>query len=138
MLERDPRKQECCWPRPLVIESAVRGKMLANSNGAAAEFLGFRAGDLADFHIDKSGLHARPAPWSPEPRDVSDYEYGRLPKAWMDLCPKRDRWFIAARSAKPQWSWAQIADQERQREDEVKGRYRDALKTILKRVARGI
>ena len=28
-------------------------------------------------------------------------------------------------------SWAQIADEERQREDEVQSRYKDALKVIL-------
>jgi hypothetical protein len=74
---------------------------LVSSKGAAGEYLKFRREDYDDFFIDRSELNARPAPWSPEPGDVSDYESGRLPRAWMDLCPARDRWILAARSLKP-------------------------------------
>ena len=136
VLEREVSYTNSAWPKPLQIEAQVREKMLVSSKGAAGEYLKFRREDYDDFHIDKSELNARPAPWSPEPRDVSDYESGRLPRAWMDLCPKRDRRIIAARSLKPPLAWWRIADEERMTEDEVQRRYWNALKTILKRVAK--
>ena len=83
MLEREVSYTNSAWPEPLQIEAQVREKMLVSSKGAAGEYLKFRREDYDDFHIDKSELNARPAPWSPEPRDVSDYEI-RTPAPRLD------------------------------------------------------
>ena len=131
VLERDSQSAQTLWLRALMVDARVIEKRLKASR--TGQLVGFRKSDYDDFYIDKSELNARPVPFCPTPRDISDYE-DKIVSRWLSYVPKRDRWYFAARSKLPPLSWRQIADEEREHEHVIKGRYRDALKAILRQV----
>jgi hypothetical protein len=133
---RSGAKSEVLWLKCLQVEArVVEQHLIASTRGGKQDpfVVGFRPEDYDQFHIVKDGLHARPAPFMPTPRDVSDYEDGIVAR-WLGMVPRRDRWFFTARAKNPPLSWRQIADEEREYQHVVKGRYRDALKAILRKV----
>lgn len=128
--ERVDNSGETLWLRGLMVKAKVRQKELAAS--PTGKIIGFRPQDYDDFHVDRSELNARPAPWCPTPRDVSDYEAGTH-RTWLGHVRKKDRWLFGARAKNPPMSWRQIADEENEHEHEIKNRYREALRSILRK-----
>ena len=89
--------------------------------------------DQDDYHIDTSELEARPARFTPTPRDVSDYE-AAIDQRWLAHVWKRDRHLYQARAMLPPIQWWGLADDARVDESVVKQRYRDGLKMIFAKV----
>ena len=131
--ERKGPTGETLWLRSLMAKAKVREKELASSR--TGQIVGFRPEDYSDFHVDVSSLEARPVPWCPTPRDVSDYD-AHVHTKWLSLISRKDRWLFAARAKNPPLSWRQIGEEEREREHEIKKRYQDALRLIMRKVGR--
>lgn len=102
--ERERPKIERAWPPELLTASAVVSKMLAAARTGRLGFL--RQDDYADFHCDASDKRPLPARWDPTPRDVSEYEDGRVVR-W--IAPGAAKW-LAWRAARPPYSFAQIGE----------------------------
>lgn len=104
MMTKEQVDISCLWPRPWMIESALIGKTLYACG--RDELPWFRAGDKDDFHIDRSNLEARPVPFEPTPRDVSEWEFGR----WINWRPVTDAGLIESQAKNPPPSFSELAD----------------------------
>jgi hypothetical protein len=112
-------------------EQTVIRKMLARSR--TGRLGNWRPEDEADYHIDSSELEARPARFTPTPRDVSDYE-AKTHRTWLALMWKRDQSIFHLRAHLPPFPWWAIADEQRVDEGKVKQRYQDVLVRVFEQV----
>lgn len=94
----------CLWPKPLIVASQLVGKYLATSK--SGRLAHFQNDDYADFYIDQSQLEARPVPFEPTPRDVSEWELG----TWVNWRPFTDAALIESQAHNPPPSFYELAD----------------------------
>lgn len=118
---------ECSWPRPWMIEAALIGKTLHACG--RDELPWFRPGDKNDFHIDLSSLEARPVPFEPTPRDVSEWELGR----WVTWRPITDAGLIESQAQNPPPSFHELADTLSTTVSAIKRRYESAKEELYRR-----
>ena len=103
---KDRFAKTTAWPGALLMQAqAVRAALRASKSGRLP-FLTDR--DHEDYYIDRSELDARPARWSPTPRDVSDLNANIL-RYWTQFS-RAQRRITHLRALNPPHSWRHIAD----------------------------
>ena len=118
------REKTTAWPGALIVRAtAVREALRASRNGRLSYLTD---ADHDDIYIDRSDLEARPARWSPTPRDVSDYAGNILRHAarWSRV----QRRIAHRRSLNPPHSWRQIADLESTDTTRIRQLYDSAMR----------
>lgn len=104
LMTRERKQVATLWPKPWLTEAALISKTLHALK--RDELSWFQPGDKNDFHVDRSNLEARPAPFEPTPRDVSEWELGR----WIDWRPTTDAGLIESQAHNPPPSFYELAD----------------------------
>jgi len=104
MMTKERVKVSSLWPKPWLTESALIQKTLHALK--RDELSWFHPGDRDDFHVDKSNLEARPVPFKPTPRDITEWELGR----WIDWRPTTDAGLIESQAQNPPPSFYELAD----------------------------
>jgi hypothetical protein len=140
VLEREVTPVETLWlPQWVagikVLQEQYRSrKALLKKRGSDAnpEMRGWRPEDHDDYYAD-GALDALPARFTPEHRDVSDYE-ANTDKIWLELIWPKDRGLFHCRAQIPPLSWWALADAERLDESAIKDRYRGALERLFQKV----
>lgn len=136
MLTKERQITECLWAKPLLVKSQVVEKVLISVEKAKASdrekllrWLGFRPGDENDFHIDTSELKARPVPFKPTPRDISEWELGR----WIEWRPTTDAGLIESQAHNPPPSFYELADTLSSTVAAITRRYESAKEELYRR-----
>lgn len=80
--------------------------------------------------IDKSHLPDVRVAWTPEKRDLADWDYAL---AWTGAATKRGWRIVARRAAMPVWSWRQIADREQVTQARARQIYTATIAAIFER-----
>lgn len=139
MLTKERQIVECLWAKPLLVKSQVVEKVLLAAEKAKAsdkekllKWLGFRPGDENDFHIDTSELKARPVPFKPTPRDISEWELGR----WIEWRPTTDAGLIESQAHNPPPSFYELADTLSTTVSAIARRYESAKEELHRRATR--
>ena len=129
---------DCLWPRPLLTKSqevektfaiAERQSKTKEDRDKILRKLGFRREDENDFYIDTSELKARPVPFKPTPRDISDWELGR----WIEWRPTTDAGLIESQAQNPPPSFYELAETLSTTVSAIERRYESAKQELYRR-----
>lgn len=136
LMERVPFVADSVWPQPLIVKAQEIQKFIAavaKSKNADREKvfarLGFRREDMNDFYVDESELRARPVPFNPTPRDITEYELGR----WIEWRPTTDAGLIESQAQNPPPSFYELADTLSTTVAAIARRYESAKEELYRR-----
>jgi len=138
-MEYIPHIRECVWPQPLLVKAQEVEKFLKvmyeakpRDREKLVARCRLRSEDFGEFHIDTSKLEARPVPFKPTPRDVSEWELGR----WIDWRPTTDAGLIESQAHNPPPSFYELADTLRTTVSAIARRYESAKDELHRRATR--
>jgi len=132
-MTREREIVECVWPKPLLVKAQEVEKFLKvmyeakpRDREKLMRRCRLRSEDFGEFHIDTSKLEARPVPFKPTPRDISEWELG----LWMDWQPVTDPGLLESQARNPPPSFYELADTLRTTVDAIARRYKRAKEEV--------